>query len=39
MADETVLGEEKTETRKRGRTIEDVAECMSEGLSRKKSKK
>lgn len=38
MADETILGEEKTESRKRGRTIEDVATTVSEGLKAKKSR-
>jgi len=38
VADETLLGEERTESRKRGRTIEDVAETVSEGLKAKKSK-
>ena len=32
MADDTVLGLEKTESRKRGRTVEDVATAMNEGL-------
>jgi hypothetical protein len=38
VADETVLGEEKTERRKRGRTVEDVAVAMGEGLQAKKRK-
>jgi Domain of unknown function (DUF1932) len=38
VADETVLGEEKTERRKRGLTVEDVAECMGEGLMKKRKK-
>ena len=38
VAKDTVLGLEKTESRKRGRTAEDVAVCMSDGL-RKRSKK
>lgn len=38
VADESVLGEEKTETRKRGLTVEDVAEAMSEGLRGKRRK-
>jgi hypothetical protein len=38
VADETVLGEEKTERRKRGLTVEDVASAMEEGLSKKKKK-
>ncbi|PQE20028.1 6-phosphogluconate dehydrogenase protein [Rutstroemia sp. NJR-2017a BVV2] len=39
VADETVLGEEKTEKRKRGLTIEDVAICVGEGLDGMKAKK
>lgn len=39
VADETVLGEEKTEKRKRGKTVEDVAQCMIEGLVSKRAKK
>ncbi|RDW73965.1 hypothetical protein BP5796_07407 [Coleophoma crateriformis] len=39
VANETVLGEEKTERRKRGRTVEDVAAAMGEGLAAKKMKK
>ncbi|EHY60058.1 uncharacterized protein HMPREF1120_08030 [Exophiala dermatitidis NIH/UT8656] len=38
VADDTVLGEEKTEKRKRGTTLEDVVECVSEGIVRKKRK-
>jgi hypothetical protein len=38
VAEETVLGEEKTERRKRGLSVEDVAECMSEGLRSKRKK-
>ena len=38
VADETVLGDEKTERRKRGLTVEDVAECMGEGLKKKRKK-
>jgi len=38
VAEDTVLGEEKTETRKRGRTLEDVALAMGEGLMAKKRK-
>ena len=38
VAEETVLGEEKTERRKRGTTIEDVAEAMGEGLRSKRKK-
>jgi len=36
VADETVLGEEKTERRKRGLTVEDVAAAMGEGLAKKR---
>ncbi|KAF7885694.1 uncharacterized protein EAF02_004203 [Botrytis sinoallii] len=39
VVDETVLGEEKTEKRKRGKTLEDVAQCMTEGLASKRVKK
>ncbi|KAB8299073.1 hypothetical protein EYC80_001196 [Monilinia laxa] len=39
VADETVLGDEKTEKRKRGTTVEDVAQCMTEGLASKRAKK
>ena len=38
VAEDTVLGEEKTERRKRGRTLEDVALAMGEGLLAKKRK-
>lgn len=38
VANDTILGEEKTERRKRGRTLEDVAEVMGEGLEAKKKK-
>ena len=38
VAEDTVLGEEKTEKRKRGKTIEDVAEAMGEGLQQKRRK-
>jgi 3-hydroxyisobutyrate dehydrogenase-like beta-hydroxyacid dehydrogenase len=38
VADETVLGEEKTERRKRGLTVEDVAGCVGEGLMKKRKK-
>jgi hypothetical protein len=38
VAEDTVLGEEKTERRKRGLTVEDVAEAMGEGLKQKKRK-
>ena len=38
VAEETVLGEEKTERRKRGLTVEDVAGAMGEGLLAKRKK-
>jgi len=38
VAEETVLGLEKTEHRKRGRTAEDVALAIGEGLQAKKKK-
>jgi hypothetical protein len=38
VAEETVLGEEKTEKRRRGLSVEDVAECMGEGLKNKRKK-
>lgn len=38
IADDTVLGEEKTEHRKRGTDVEDVVQCISEGITRKKRK-
>ncbi|KUJ22872.1 6-phosphogluconate dehydrogenase C-terminal domain-like protein [Mollisia scopiformis] len=38
VAEDTILGEEKTERRKRGRTREDVAAAMGEGLREKKKK-
>jgi hypothetical protein len=38
VADETVLGEERTEQRKRGRTIDDVAAAVGEGLGSKRKK-
>ena len=38
VAEDTVLGEEKTERRKRGRTLEDVAMAMGEGLRAKRRK-
>lgn len=36
VAEDTVLGEERTEARKRGRTVEDVAEAMVEGVKRRR---
>ncbi|KFY38111.1 hypothetical protein V495_06750 [Pseudogymnoascus sp. VKM F-4514 (FW-929)] len=38
MSNDTVLGQEKTGYRKRGRTVEDVALAMNEGLQAKKKK-
>lgn len=38
VAEDTVLGEEKTESRKRGKTVEDVAAAMGEGLRAKRRK-
>jgi 3-hydroxyisobutyrate dehydrogenase-like beta-hydroxyacid dehydrogenase len=38
IANDTVLGEERTEKRKRGTNPEDVAECVREGIARKKHK-
>lgn len=38
VAEDTVLGEEKVGQRKRGRTAEDVAAAMAEGLERKRKK-
>lgn len=38
VADDTVLGEEKTERRKRGLTVEDVATAIGEGLRNKRRK-
>jgi len=38
VAEETVLGKEKTESRKRGLTIDDVASAMGEGLKEKRKK-
>jgi hypothetical protein len=39
VAEDTVLGLEKTGERKRGRTVEDVAAAMGEGLEAKRMKK
>ena len=36
VADDTELGKEKTENRKRGRTVEDVTKCMQEGIRKKR---
>lgn len=36
VAEDTVLGEERTESRKRGRTAEDVAAAIGEGLEKKR---
>jgi hypothetical protein len=38
VASDTVLGLEKTESRKRGKTAEDVAVCMSEGIRKRRKK-
>ncbi|KAJ9614047.1 hypothetical protein H2200_002183 [Cladophialophora chaetospira] len=38
IADDTVLGEERVEKRKRGTDPEDVAECIKEGIAKKKKK-
>lgn len=38
IADDTVLGEEKTEKRKRGTDFQDTVECVREGIARKKKK-
>ncbi|EXJ93103.1 hypothetical protein A1O3_01659 [Capronia epimyces CBS 606.96] len=38
IADDTVLGEEKTEKRKRGTNLDDVVECVRDGIARKKNK-
>jgi hypothetical protein len=39
VAEDTVLGAEKTGDRKRGRTVEDVAAAMGEGLEAKRKRK
>jgi hypothetical protein len=38
VADDTVLGQERVEKRKRGTNPEDVAECIKDGITKKKSK-
>lgn len=38
VSEETVLGNEKTEYRKRGLTVEDVAATMGDGLGKKRKK-
>lgn len=38
IASDTVLGEERVEKRKRGTDPEDVAECVREGIQRKRKK-
>ncbi|TLS26621.1 hypothetical protein PpBr36_05287 [Pyricularia pennisetigena] len=38
VAQDTVLGQEKIGSRKRGLTVEDVAEAMSEGMDKKRKK-
>jgi hypothetical protein len=39
VADDTILGLEKSGNRKRGRTLEDVAVVMGEGLDAKRKKR
>ena len=39
VSEGTVLGEERTESRKRGRTGEDVAECMRVGIEELESRR
>ncbi|KIW14699.1 hypothetical protein PV08_07483 [Exophiala spinifera] len=38
IADDTVLGEERVESRKRGTEVSDVVECIGEGIKAKKRK-
>ncbi|OAP62068.1 hypothetical protein AYL99_04271 [Fonsecaea erecta] len=38
VANDTMLGKERVEHRKRGTSAEDVAECMRDGIARKKRK-
>ena len=38
VADDTELGQEKTESRKVGKTLEEVAKLVAEGIERKKTK-
>lgn len=38
VSGETVLGEERVEGRKRGRTVEDVGAAVAEGVRRKRRK-
>ena len=38
VADDTVLGEERTEKRKRGEDVVDVAACVGDGLRRKRKR-
>ena len=38
VSESTVLGEERVESRKRGRTAEDVAACVAEGVRSKRRK-
>ncbi|KPI39459.1 uncharacterized protein AB675_4978 [Cyphellophora attinorum] len=38
VSEDTVLGKERTESRKRGRTAEDVAACVAEGVREKRKK-
>lgn len=39
IAEDTVLGQETTERRKRGLTTDDVAGCLGEGLTKKRRRK
>lgn len=39
LAEDPVLGAEKTEDRKRGRTVDDVAAAMGEGLEVKRRRR
>jgi hypothetical protein len=38
IADDTVLGQERVESRKRGMDVKDVVECIGEGIKAKKRK-
>jgi len=38
VSEDTVLGQERVGKRKRGTTVEDVAECVEEGVQRKMQK-
>ena len=39
VAEDSLLGEEKPEKRKRGITVEDVVELLSEGMDERKRRK